>query len=150
MKDTYTCSGWACTDCLMLLANGEAPPDLGEAETAEWLAGIDARNAGYDITLGMPREDHECASNYTVTAADGTTGEYRADSKSDARDQFGSGHGFRGHGPYHAVPHDLETEQDRGGECECETKTFSWSPCDVCDSNLGGARHAVSFFKITD
>jgi hypothetical protein len=57
---------------------------------------------------------------------------------------------------HHAVPagawpvmarsHELETEYDRGGECECERNTFSWSACDVCGSNLGGARDAVVFW----
>ena len=28
-------------------------------------------------------------------------------------------------------------------ECDCEIKTFSWSACDGCGSNLGGSRHAV-------
>jgi hypothetical protein len=84
-----------------------------------------------------------------VTARDGTTGDYRADSKGDAREQFGFEHGFTGHGPYRAEAHDLATVQELGGECDCEENTFSWSPCDVCGSNLGGSRHAVSFFKIT-
>ena len=42
--------------------------------------------------------------------------------------------------------HELATEPDRGGECECERQSFTWSPCDVCDSNLGGARDAVVFW----
>ena len=107
MTDEYTCSGWACTDCLMELANGESPVDLSEEELAERQAGIQARNAGYNLTLGMLREEHSCV------------------------DDAG------------------QTEADRGGECDCEVNTFSWSPCDVCGSNLGGERHAVSFWKIT-
>jgi hypothetical protein len=105
--DEYTCGGWACTDCLILLANGDAPAELDEAELAAWLAEIDTRNAGYQITLGLLREDHACT------------------------DEAG------------------QTEADRGGECECEVQSFSWSACDVCGSNLGGERHAVSFFKVT-
>lgn len=31
---------------------------------------------------------------------------------------------------------------------ECEGG-FSWSPCDVCGSRLGGDRHPVAFFEIT-
>jgi len=37
--DEYT--GECCTDCTMLIANGETPPEMTEAETAEWLADID-------------------------------------------------------------------------------------------------------------
>jgi len=39
----HLCDGWMCTDCLMLVANGETPHDWTEEETAEWLARIDAR-----------------------------------------------------------------------------------------------------------
>jgi hypothetical protein len=39
-----------------------------------------------------------------------------------------------------------ETEGDRGGECECERNSFSWSPCDTCGSSLGGQRDAVTFW----
>lgn len=99
MSDEYTCSGWACTDCTILLANGEAPADMSEDQVTAREDQIDARNAGYTITLGMLREEHSC---------DGTS-----------------------------------------DECDCEVTSFSWSPCDVCGSNLGGERHAVSFWKIT-
>jgi hypothetical protein len=34
----------------------------------------------------------------------------------------------------------------QGHECSCETRTFSWSPCGVCGSSLGGSRHAVTFW----
>lgn len=70
MNDTYICSGWACTDCLMLLANGESPPEMTEAELAAWQENIDTRNAGYNITLGMLREDHECIDEAGQTASD--------------------------------------------------------------------------------
>ena len=31
-------------------------------------------------------------------------------------------------------------------ECECEYNPFSWSACDLCRSNLGGERHAATFW----
>jgi hypothetical protein len=40
------------------------------------------------------------------------------------------------------------TAPDRGGECDCETLAFTWSPCDVCGGNLGGERHAVTFWTV--
>lgn len=107
MPDTYVCSGWACTDCLVLLANGEDPADtMTQLEINDWHREIDRRNAGYEITLGMLREDHSC------------------------QDENGN------------------TASDNGDECNCEVKTFSWSACHVCGSNLGGERHAVSWFKL--
>jgi hypothetical protein len=108
MNDEYAGKGWCCVDCLMELANGESPVDLSEDELAARLAGIEARNAGYRLTLGLCREDHPC------------------------RDENG------------------QTAAYLGGECECETDTFSWCACDVCGSNLGGERHAVTFWKITN
>jgi hypothetical protein len=105
MFDTMLCSGWACTDCLMLLANGETSPEWTQEETDAYVARVEERNPAGSITLGMVREEHECADD------------------------------------------DGQTENDRGGECECEQQSFSWSPCDVCGSNLGGSRHAVTFWE---
>lgn len=31
-------------------------------------------------------------------------------------------------------------------DCDCETRDFSWAPCDTCGSILGGSRYAVTFF----
>jgi hypothetical protein len=39
-----------------------------------------------------------------------------------------------------------QTAGDRGSECSCEELTFSWSPCGICGSNLGGSRHAFTFW----
>jgi hypothetical protein len=39
-----------------------------------------------------------------------------------------------------------DPEGNRADECYCETNTFSWSPCDMCGGNLGGARHAFTFW----
>lgn len=32
---------------------------------------------------------------------------------------------------------------DYDSQTECETHDFSWTPCHVCGSHLGGSRHAV-------
>ena len=98
MTDQFTCTGWACVDCLILLANGDVPAEMTADEITEWQSRIDASTDGFNVTLGMLRDSHECP--------EGTD------------------------------------------ECECETRTFSWSACDVCGSNLGGERHAVSFWRI--
>lgn len=31
-------------------------------------------------------------------------------------------------------------------DCDCETREFSWSPCDACGSTLGGSRHAFTWW----
>lgn len=88
-------SGWACTDCIQLIANGEAPADMSPEEVTAWQARIDQHTVGVDVVPGGPHRDG-C--------------------KRDDR------------------------------YCDCEYDAFSMAPCDVCGGNLGGARHAVTFF----
>lgn len=59
MNDTRqdTTTGWICTDCLMLLANGETPPEMSEEETAEYLARVEEDDC--ETTLGLLWEEHE-------------------------------------------------------------------------------------------
>lgn len=36
------------------------------------------------------------------------------------------------------------------GDCTgCETQDFSWSPCKICNSSLGGSRHAATAWLLT-
>jgi hypothetical protein len=37
----------------------------------------------------------------------------------------------------------------RDGDCSCERQSFSWQRCDLCDTTLGGERHAVTFWTRT-
>lgn len=89
--------GWCCTDCAMLIANGETPPDMTQDETDAWLA---RTNDAGDVTLGREPGALDCDCWST------------------------------------------DTDQHIEG---CERLTFSWSPCDVCGSTLGGSRNAVTF-----
>jgi hypothetical protein len=147
-----TYSGVCCVDCLMLLANSETPTHMTEAETAEYLERVKRMCTGTEVTLGMFREDHPCAVNFTVTYAPTRysrrrlTVEVRADDIADARErvywELPSGARIVGY----PRRHDLATMGDLGGECECEQLGFSWSACDVCGSGLGGNREAVVFW----
>jgi hypothetical protein len=90
--------GWACTDCIMIIANGDGSgiEDLAGHESR--MAGQAAKvPAGWDL---VPGGEH----------ADSCT----------------------------------EAVRDAAG-CDCESDSFSMSPCDTCGSNLGGARHAVTW-----
>jgi hypothetical protein len=140
--DEYLCNGWCCTDCLMMLANGEGDPEWTEEEAADYDARVAHYTEGCNVTLGLMREDHECKFNWTLTDAAGETYEYYAKTITEALDE----HQWHNDtdGIVSAVAHDLETVED----CECERQSFSWSQCDVCGSNLGGSRDAVCFFKI--
>jgi hypothetical protein len=46
-----------------------------------------------------------------------------------------------------AEEHSCQDENgERADECECEIQSFSWSACDMCGGNLGGERHAFTFW----
>lgn len=64
MPETTTrdhANGWACTDCLMWLANGETDPNWSEAETAEYFARLEAREVtGETVTLGRMFGEEGC------------------------------------------------------------------------------------------
>jgi hypothetical protein len=103
---TVPCSvSWACTDCLILLANGDDPAEKNEQELADWHAAIDRHIGDSEITIGMLASEH-------------------ADD----------------------CPVKIQDTHDAVDECDCETDSFSWSACDVCGSNLGGERHAVTYW----
>lgn len=50
-EEMSTTETWCCTDCLMLLANGETPPEMSEEETASWLARVEG-DGSTRVTLG--------------------------------------------------------------------------------------------------
>lgn len=62
-----TLTGSACTDCLMLVANGETPPEMDEAATAAYLAEVERRSAGYTV---VPACDEECEGGFSWSACD--------------------------------------------------------------------------------
>jgi hypothetical protein len=50
-----TATGWACQDCVMLLANGETNPWWTEEETAAYLD----RVTDQEVTLGFDADEHD-------------------------------------------------------------------------------------------
>lgn len=57
-EDTQCAPGWACVDCTILHANGEAPTDMSPDDYAEWEVGVTASAHGYNFTLGMMSDEH--------------------------------------------------------------------------------------------
>lgn len=106
-------NGWACVDCLFLLANGETPEQMNEEETAAWLARIEAQG---EVTLGRMYGEGGCDCDPEAM---------------EPSDQ--------------ADPHYVEPDYEHHAE-SCEQDSFSWPPCDVCGSHLGGSRDAVTFW----
>jgi hypothetical protein len=45
-------TGWACDDCIQLIANGEAPVDYAPADLAEYLGRFEQRTAGLHVVPG--------------------------------------------------------------------------------------------------
>jgi len=45
-----------------------------------------------------------------------------------------------------SCPVKIEDSHNAVDECGCETHSFSQSACDLCNSNLGGERHAITFW----
>jgi hypothetical protein len=171
LDELYDEKAFVCTDCLMLIANGDMPnyeyqyPEKTEAEceemTRDYRDRIERTMHGFNITLGWGREQHDCASNYTVTALlrsetdgddyrEGDEKEYRAEFASEALEK--AEFDFTGSDVigFRAVSHDLETEGDRGGECECETDNFATRTCDHCGDHFAGTWHAATIWKITE
>lgn len=56
--DIQCAPGWACVDCTILHANGEAPTDMSPDDYAEWEAGVTASTHGYNFTLGLVSDEH--------------------------------------------------------------------------------------------
>lgn len=52
---------WACTDCVMFLANGDTPAEMTAAATTAWLLIIAARTPGYTtIVVGVAEHSDQC------------------------------------------------------------------------------------------
>ena len=43
--------------------------------------------------------------------------------------------------------HNDDCEYECDWQCDCFDPHFSWSPCDMCDSQLGGNRHDVNIMQ---
>lgn len=68
----YFPTQWICSDCLFLIANGDTPPDLDEAETVEYLARVEACTPeGFHWVAG---DDHDDFSWSTCDCCDSHLG----------------------------------------------------------------------------
>lgn len=59
MRDRKHTTGWACSDCLMLMANGEAPDHMDAVETTLFLESFERHTEAYDVSLGLVAEEHD-------------------------------------------------------------------------------------------
>lgn len=129
MRDYY--DGAACTDCLMLLANGDTSGNSRcetEEGEAEYLADIDRHSAGVNwAPSSWPYE-----ATLIGDTADGDTvpddgGTYEVDH----------------HGNIWRTDW---TDEDRYYGTDREGRFTAYRACDVCGSALGGDRYPVAGF----
>ena len=132
---------WVCTDCIMLFANGEDPPEATEEEIAAWRAAIDAGIPdGHHIACGGTHEDY-CPNIEWVC------GDCHASliDEDQANDDECPTTGRAWHRPAYGA-------WIGSSDCDCETIDFSWRPCDTCQNALpgggAGTRHAVTLFPV--
>ncbi len=133
-----------CTDCLLLLANGE----IGEGpRTAEEVGlAISEIWAGWDISIGRMKSEDVVAEIHTAGGQPHSPCVYLAPPQVLA-----------------LIPEDFLTlaleDQlaaqlwDGWALCSCEDTAegwFSWSSCEGCGSGLGGDRHYATAWRVED
>lgn len=131
----------ACTDCIMLIANGDtsgtARCETEEGEAA-YLAAVAANTEGLHLApasweppVRMAWDEYD-PEDVTELLALAFSGEVQPEDFTFDLD---------------TVTLAAWTEDDRhyGRDTEAE---FSWSSCDVCDEGLGGDRHPVAAWKV--
>lgn len=119
----------ACTDCLMLIANGETPPEMDEAETEDYVNRFDHWTEQFDVVV---------PSSWPFMA-------YFL----DFEDAFAAV--LAGHVDVDVLRFSLDddvevtdwSERDRYYGTDTESE-FSMDGCDTCGSRLGGDRHPVA------
>lgn len=50
--------GWVCTDCIIVIANGDAPCHLSDDELSDYLAEIEHRTLGVHVVPGLGEDYH--------------------------------------------------------------------------------------------
>lgn len=131
----------SCTDCLMLIANGDTsgnPRCETEEGEAEYLAAVEANTSGM----------HLCPTSWEPPVRNAWF-DYDED---EVTELFALA--FSGELEVSAFSFDLDgvtatgwTETDRyyGTDVEAE---FTHTGCDVCGSHLGGDKHPVAAWKV--
>jgi hypothetical protein len=111
-----------CVDCLIWAANGDLSAFESEDEASEFVARYNLGLGDAVLTLGMFSRYHECQTHTDL-------------------DEFGYVTGACLDGTC-----ECPTAGDDGNDCYCEQLGFSWSPCEICNSGLGGDRHAATIW----
>lgn len=120
----------ACTDCIMLIANGDTPPEMDEAETDAYVERFDTWTAPYTAVVASSWP----FTPYYLTVGAAFTAVLAGDVDVDVL-------------RFSVDDDDVEvtdwSERDRyyGRDVEAE---FSMHGCDTCGSRLGGDRHPVA------
>jgi hypothetical protein len=149
---------WICGDCLCLHANGDLSGYEGDADEFEQrvranlapkprITGLIGENAHgqYRVTPGWGQEEHECATNYTVTDPNGyvnevhSEAEYLDDVIGDTAHLLKLAEGDT----VTITKHELRTAQD----CDCETHSFRSDYCASCGTYIHGTFHGATIYE---
>lgn len=130
--DTYELEG--CTDCLMLIANGDTSGNSRcetEEGEASYLADVERQTGGLHLCpTSWPYDERQ--------ADDSDAWRVFTEPESFRLDEDGTG----------VVQYDW-TEDDRYYGADVESR-FTMNGCEICGSHLGGDRHAFAGWKIED
>ena len=97
------------------------------------------------ITIASICTDCYFYSHYGADSlADYITSEMEQDIK-QGFDKLGNVHMADHHGEHCTL---CIGKQDIESWCTCSETHFSWSPCEICGSNLGGNRHDVDIIEM--
>lgn len=108
-----------CSDCLLMLANGETRPDTDPEEHSASMAAQWPDSEGWDLCAGGECECAPCEC-----------GCGKCDPDDNPRTWC-----------------DSPIVGDRPDDCDCDNHGFSWSDCDGCGSTLGGDRYAATAIR---
>lgn len=166
---------WICGDCLCLHANDDLSSfdyyygDDAERMEREFrhrvrsnlapkprITGKIGENAHgqYSVTTGWGREQHPCRTNFTVT--------YNGDGEGRSEDSYDvladDAEGALAEVTYGTcelndgdtitiTKHELQTVQDAGGDCDCETASFRSDYCASCGTYIHGTFHGATIYE---
>lgn len=137
-----------CVDCLMYHANGDLSGyEFAGGDPAELERMIAEHLNGRHVAIGWGREQHDCATDHTVTVT-------RADGGVEVSDQrSGTAYfddldlpGLEIGDSLTIERHELRTVQETSGDCECGTYTFRSGTCDSCGQYIAGSYHAATLW----
>jgi hypothetical protein len=134
-----------CVDCLLYHANDDLSGYDGDPDELERM--IAKHLNGRHVAIGWGRDQHDCATDHTITVT-------RADGGVEVSDQR-SGTAYPDDldlprleiGDSLTIERrELQTVQEMDGDCECESYPFRSGSCDSCGRTIAGSYYAATLW----